>query len=168
MELSEKIKRTRCRKSFSNSQRQPISITVIYCCCYRFQWHRKRNIPQRYIAHSHANVSKAKLSNAEMKQVFLFGDLLLLLSCYCHCCYARFAVTYTHTRPTKMLILLQNNNNIGYVHAETLTLPFGIISRCCFETFDWVVGWLDGRLVGDVVCVFWFGIQFVVLAFQPI
>lgn len=68
---------------------------------------------------------------------------------------------HTHTHPTKMLILLQNNNNIGYVHAETLTLPFGIISRCCFETFDWVVGWLAGWMAGWLVmlCVC-FGLAF--------
>lgn len=86
--------RTRRKKQMSkilfNSQRQPISITVIYCSCYRFQWSWIGISATKIVSHTFTcdYVSKAKLSNVEMKQVLLFWCSIVAVCC---CCYARSA-----------------------------------------------------------------------------
>lgn len=116
-------KQEQMSKILFNSQRQPISITVIYCCCYRFQWHTKSKypLPKRlsFSFHIHmVNVSKAKLSNIEMRSKCFYFDVAIFLlslsllqlsfslflfyfdfSLNC-CCYARDPATQTRNADT--------------------------------------------------------------------
>lgn len=140
-------KQEQMSKILFNSQRQPISITVIYCCCYRFQWHTKSKypLPKRlsFSFHIHmVNVSKAKLSNIEMRSKCFYSDVaifFLSLSLFSSSHSLSFlSISIFHwivvvlqeipLHKPEMLIPLQNNNNIGYVQVETLTL-FPFVSR---------------------------------------
>lgn len=147
-------------KILFNSQRQPISITVIYCCCYRFQWHRIEIYLQRNVSHSHANVLKAKLSNVEMKQVFLFW---FCICCWWwwwwwwwSCCYARSTMPslkcWYRYGITRVLVTCMSNDFhsssscnlfVGATVRFRLVVSVSIQYACHLALLPWI-------------CVFWF------------
>lgn len=103
-------KKKHMSKILFNSQRQPISITVIYCCCYRIQCYRIEISATKCLTLRMCR--KLNCLMLKWSERVLFG--LAFYSLHCCCCYVRSAIQ------TKMLISLWYNKSVGYVQKHIL------------------------------------------------